>query len=209
MIKRNLSVLLVAGIVLGGSALALAQSQPERPTVEPGSPQAPADRQAERKAERKARREEAKKCLEVAGEDQTKRQECRDRFKGHKGPDGRGKDGMGKDGRGPLGRAVHGDLVVPGEGGAFEKVAFDRGKVSQSSDAGRIVIDRPDGQQVSFELTPETRYRGVQDANRLRKGENAMVTSRDGKALTVTQRDPGKTGPGSGNKEGGAGVPID
>ena len=209
MIKRNLSVLLVAGIVLGGSALALAQSPAGASHSGTGLAQAPADRQAERKAERKARREEAKKCLEGAGEDQTKRQECRDRFKGHKGPDGRGKDGMGKDGRGPLGRAVHGDLVVPGKGGAFEKVAFDRGKVSQSSDAGRIVIDRPDGQQVSFELTPETRYRGVQDANQLRKGENAMVTSRDGKALTVTQRDPGKTGPGSGNKEGGAGVPID
>lgn len=198
MIKRNIAVLLVAGIVFGGGALALAQGQPERPTTEQGSAQSPGDRQAQRQA----RREEAKQCLEDAGGDRAKRQQCRDRFK-----DGRGKDGRGKDGGGPLRRAVHGDLVVRGEGGAFEKVAFDRGKVSQTSDAGRVVIDRPDGQQVSLGLTPETRYRGVQDANQLRKGENAMVTSRDGNALTVAQRNPNETGPGTGNKEGGPGVP--
>jgi hypothetical protein len=194
MIRRNIAVFLVAATVLGGGALALAQGQPERPTTEPGSSKAPADPQVDRQA----RREAARKCRESAGEDRAKRQQCRQQFK-----QGRGKGG------GPLRRAVHGDLVVPAEGGAFEKVTFDRGKVSQSSDPGRIVIDRPDGQQVTLALTPETRYRGIEGADQLRKGQNAVVTSRDGKALTVAQRDPGKTGPRSGNKEGGPGVPHD
>jgi endonuclease III len=46
-------------------------------------------------------------------------------------------------------------------------------------------------------------------AGQLRKGENALVTSRDGRALTVAQREPAKMRPGPGNKEGGPGVPID
>ncbi len=174
MIKRNVALLLVLGIVLGGGALAVAQGQPERPTTEPEKAQPPGEQ-----------------------------------LEGPKGRHGRGRDGGRKGGGGQLRRAVHGELVVPAEGGAFEKVTFDRGRVSQSSDGGRIVIDRPDGQQVSLALTPETRYRGIQDANQVRKGANAMVTSRDGRALTVTQRDPGKTAPGTGNKQGGPGVPFD
>jgi len=88
-------------------------------------------------------------------------------------------------------------------------VAFDRGKVNETSDGGKIVIDRPDGQHVTLALTPETKYHGIQDASQLRKGEPAAVTSRDGKALTVAQRDPDKTSPGAGNKDGGPGVPND
>lgn len=189
MFKRNLAILLVAGLVFGGGALALAQGQPESPSTGPGSSQAWADRQANREA--------ARKCLHDAGDDQAKRAQCREQFKGGKGRKGGG---------GPLKRAVHGDLLVAGEGGKFETVPFDRGQVGQNSDAGKIVIDRPDGQQVTLGLTPETRFRGVEDAGQLREDEPALVTSRDGEALTVVQRDPAKTGPGSGNKEAPPGV---
>ena len=187
MIKRNVAILLVTGIVLGGGALALAQGPPDRPTAEPAAGQAAGDR----KAERQARREAARKCMQDAGEDQAKRQQCREQFKAGKGARG-----------GPLRRAVHGDLIVGGEDGKFENLVFDRGLVNQASDATKVVIDRPDGQQVSLALTAETRYRGVRDAGQLRKGEPAVVTSRDGKALTVAQPDPDKTGPRGGNKGG-------
>ncbi|MDQ3569375.1 MAG: hypothetical protein M3396_01880 [Actinomycetota bacterium] len=205
MIKRNIAILLVAGIVLGGGALALAQGPPDRSTVEPSAAQAPDDR----KAARQARREAARKCMQDAGEDLARRQQCRQQFKA-------GKAGKGAWG-GPLRRAVHGDLVVGGADGRFEKLVFDRGTLNQASDATKIVIDRPDGQQVTLALTDQTRYRGVQGANQLRKGEPAVVTSRDGKALTVAQRDPNQSGQKGadrggnrgGNKQGPPGVPND
>jgi hypothetical protein len=165
-IKRNLAVVLVAGIVLGGGALALAQGPPERPSTGPAPAQAPGDH--------------------------------------GKGPRGRG---------GPLGRAVHGDLVVPTEDGGYEKVAFDRGTVDAASDGAKVVINRPDGQKVTLELTQETRYRGVAGADQLRDGQLAVVTSKEGKALTVAQRDPARPGPGKGpgggNKGRLPGVPND
>lgn len=165
MTKRNVAIALVAAVVLGGGALALAQGEPDRPSTEPGPAAGPVHRRAGGRA------------------------------------------------GGPLRRAVHGDLVVRGEGGKFETVTFDRGEVDPSSDGGKVVIERPDGPKVTLQLTPETRYRGVRDATRLRKGEPAVVTSRDGKALTVAQRDPDKVGPGNrsraGNKDAPPGVPND
>jgi hypothetical protein len=126
MIKRNVAVLLVAGLVLGGGGVALAEAR-----------HAPA----------------------------------------------------------PLRRAVHGDLVVRGQDGRFESLTFDRGTVNEATDTSKLVLDRPDGKQVTLELTAETRYRGVEGAAQLREGERAMATSRDGKALSVRQGGPNK-GPG-------------
>ncbi len=168
MIKRNIAVLLVAGLVLGGGGLALAQGQPDRPSAE-GRPD----------------REAFKQCRQRAGEDQAARRACRQQF------------GRDKRAPGPLGRAVHGDLVVRGEDGQFENLTFDRGTVNGATDASRLVLDRPDGKQVTLELTAETRYRGVDGAAQLREGERAMATSRDGKALSVHQRRP-HAGPGKG-----------
>lgn len=170
MFKRNFAILLVAGLVLGGGAMALAQGQPERP----GEPDA-----AQPGADREARRQELWNCLQSAGQDEAARRRCREQL------------GVGRHGGGPLRRAVHADLVVRGRDGKFENVTLDRGRVNDATDASRVVLDRPDGKQVSLQLTAETRYRGVQGAAQLRKGEAATVTSRDGKALTVGQRGPG------------------
>ena len=193
MIKRNFAVLVVAGLVLGGGALALAQGPPDRPGTEPGAARGRADREAERQAFRD--------CRQRAGQDQAARRQCRQQF------------GPGKHGGGPLRRVVHGDLVVQGDDGQFENVTVDRGAVNEATDTSKLVLDRPDGKQVTFELTTETRYRGVEGAAQLRKGQPAMVTSRDGKALTVGQRDPNKgagKGPGGpGNNQAPPGVPND
>ena len=194
MIKRNFAVLLVAGLVLGGGALALAQGQPDRPSPEQGGPGA-----GPPGPDPQARRQAARECLRKAGQDEAARRRCREQF------------GKGPHGGGLLGRAVHGDLIVRGEDGRFENVSFDRGTVHPDSDGSKIVIDRPDGQKVTLQLTPETRYRGVDGAAQLAEGRPAMVTSRDGKALMVAQRDgPGdgpEEGPGAGNKNGPPAVP--
>lgn len=166
MLKRNVAIVLVAALVLGGSALALAQGGPPRPTAEPGGKQGGADRQARRWALRQ--------CLDRAGQDEEARRRCQAEH--------------GKVGPGVLRRAVHGDLIVRGEDGSFQTVAFDRGMVNQATDGARIVLDRPDGKQATLQLTADTRYRGVGDAGALRKGQPAMVVSRDGKAVVVAQR---------------------
>ena len=191
MIKRNLAVLLVAGLVLGGGALALAQGQPDRPTVEPGSQGTP---------DRQARRQAARECLQRAGQDEEARRKCREEH-------GRMRGGA------LLKNAVHGELIVRGDDGRFENVVFDRGTVNGASDASKVVIDRPDGKQVTIQLTAQTRYRGVADAGQLRKGEPAMVVSRDAKALMVAQRDPSRdpsrAGPKGGNNQAPPVVPND
>ncbi len=127
MIKRNVAVLVVAALVLGGGGVALAEGERRAP--------------------------------------------------------------------GPLRRAVHGDLIVRGPDGRFESLTFDRGTVNEATDTSTLVVDRPDGKQVTLELTVETRYRGVEGAAQVREGERAVVTSRDGKALSVRQGGPNK-GPG-------------
>ncbi|MDP8992322.1 MAG: hypothetical protein M3N31_04610 [Actinomycetota bacterium] len=134
-----------------------------------------------------------------------------DRPSPEQGGPGREQFGKGGHGAGFIGRAVHGDLVVRGEDGKFENVSFDKGTVHADSDGSKVVIDRPDGKQVTLELTPETRYRGVAGAAQLREGRPAMVASRDGKALMVAQRmgqrDGPEEGPGAGNKNGPPAVP--
>jgi hypothetical protein len=100
-----------------------------------------------------------------------------------------------------LGRVVHGDLVVRGQDGKFENVTYDRGTLD-GVDGDTLTITRPDGKKVSVNLTSDTKYRGVANAGELKTGKQTIVTSRDGKALTVAQRPgdgqrgPGQRGPG-------------
>lgn len=191
MLKRNFAVVLVAGLVLGGGAVALAGGDPARPTLlaaqadpPPSTPRAgePSDRRAARQALRT--------CLEQAGEDEAARRACKEAagaaLRG--GPGHR--RGPGPLGLLPLGRAVHGTVTVPDGNGGWHEVTFDKGTVDEATDGSRIVLDRPDGPTVTIELTAETRYHGVADAAGLVDGRAALVVSRDGKALHVAQRDP-------------------
>jgi hypothetical protein len=191
MLKRNFAVVLVAGLVLGGGAVALAGDDPARPTLlaaqtdpPPSTPGAgePSDRRAARRALRT--------CLEQAGEDEAARRACKQTA----GPALRGgpghRRGPGPLGLLPLGRAVHGTVTVPDGNGGWHEVTFDKGTVDEATDGSRIVLDRPDGPTVTIELTAETGYHGVADAAGLVDGRTALVVSRDGKALHVAQRDP-------------------
>ncbi len=215
LLKRNAAVVVLAGLVLGGAAAAWAGGSPARPTVlaaaqpdgtvppvsTPGdaaTPHAPLT-----DAERQARRDAVRACVEAAGEDATARQACRPadapRGPGHPGP---GPGGPGRPGPGPggpgrpgpavlglLGKAVHGSVVVPGPTeGSWQTVTFDRGKVDAATDGSKVVLVRPDGVTVTIALTAGTKYHGIADAAGIKKGEPAMVVSKDGKATHVVQR---------------------
>lgn len=214
MLKRNAAVILVAGLVLGGGALAWANGGPARPTLlaatqatdstDPTTPPSSAPATAQ---ERKARREALRTCLQQAGEDKEARRGC---FKtagvrpGHGARKGHGLAGAA----GLLGRAVHGSVVVPGADGGWQTVTFDRGEVDEATDGSHIVLDRPDGPEVTLALTADTRYHGIAGAGAIEEGRPATVVSRDGKALHVVQKDPARShGPGNNDKP--AGVPHD
>lgn len=99
------------------------------------------------------------------------------------------KPGQGPGAMGPIGHAVHGDLIVQGKDGAFEKVAFDRGTLTTAT-ATSLTVHRPDGVDVTVKLDGSTRYRGAADASALREGEPVAVVIKDGTARVVMQKDP-------------------
>lgn len=96
--------------------------------------------------------------------------------------------GPGRGGAGILGGAVHGDLVVPNRDAAgFGNVSFDRGKVTDAS-ATSITVMRADGQSATKAIDSATRVRGVQSADQLKTGSDAIVVSRGDRAVFVGQR---------------------
>lgn len=225
-LKRNVAVFLLAGLVLGGTAVAWAGGSPARPTVlaaaqaagattpstgPAATPLTPAERQAKRAA--------LKACIERAGEDTAARQACfaaaglpkvGEHGPGHGGPGKPGGRLGGPGGLGALAKAVHGTVIVPGEGATWQTVTFDRGTVSDATDGSKIVLDRPDGVKVTIALTAATKYHGIADAAAIHKGKPAMVVSKDGKATQVVQRDPAHAKrPGTGNNGDAPVVPTD
>lgn len=226
-LKRNVAVVVLAGLVLGGAAVAWAGGSPARPTVvaaaqagetvppssTPGTPPTrptPEERQAKRAALRA--------CVDNAGEDAAARQACLAAAGLPKlgdrpgGPGGPGGPGFRPGTLGELGRAVHGTVIVPGEGDTWQTVTFDRGKVNQATDGSKIVLDRPDGVSVTIALTADTKYHGIASAAAIQDGKPAMVVSKDGKATQVVRRDPAhmkRPAPGHGNNGEPPVVPND
>ncbi|HVM02487.1 MAG TPA: hypothetical protein VM263_07435 [Acidimicrobiales bacterium] len=209
MLKRNVGVVLVAGLVLAGGAAALAGGSAPRPTLlaaAQADPTTPPSGPADGGADRRARAEALRACLQQAGEDRDARRACL----AEAGPAVRhGLEHLrrGPFGAFPLGRAVHGTLTVPDGEGGWQEVTFDRGTVDEATDGSRIVLDRPDGPTVTVALTPDTEYHGIADAAAIVEGRPALVVSRDGTALHVAQRDGDRRRPG--NKEGAPGVQKD
>jgi hypothetical protein len=78
-------------------------------------------------------------------------------------------------GPGVLKGAIHGDLLVRGEGGTTRTVTFDRGKVTAIS-ATSITIERPDGVSVSKNLTDQTVFNGT-PKDQLKAGTGVIVVS--------------------------------
>ena len=88
-----------------------------------------------------------------------------------------------------LGRAIHGDLIVPGENGAWENVTVDRGTVTVINETS-IEVERPDGKKVTAALDDNTRYGPNRERTDVKPGQPAMVVQKDGKAVMVLQKDP-------------------
>ena len=121
-------------------------------------------------------RQKATACLQAAGF-----------APGLGGPNGHGK-GHGKGPGGEhLGNAIHGDLIVPGDNGGYQHETIDRGTEDGVS-GDTLTLTRPDGQHVSVTLTNDTKYRGVDNRAGLTPGQLTIVVSRDGKALSVSQK---------------------
>ena len=211
MSKRNVAAVLVAGLVLGGGAMALANGSPERPTLLAAQTQEtpPSTAPGDQKASRRAAADALRACLQQAGEDPAARRTCLQ----NAGPGVRHglrhrAHGGGPLGALPLGRAVHGTVIVPDGNGGWHEVTFDRGSVDEATDGSRIVLVRPDGRTVTLALTGDTTYHGIADAAGIVEGRPALVVSEDGKAVHVAQRDPERHH-GPGNNERAPGVERD
>jgi hypothetical protein len=162
-LKRNFAVVLIAGLVVGGGAFAWAQSDTAGPSLDATVTAPAGDKTQLRACVQQARqakdRAAAQKCFADAGVT----------------PGKAGRAGKA----GVLGRVVHGDLVVRGKQGAFEKVTIDKGTVVSVSDSS-LTVKRPDGVSVTVKLTPDTKRSGE-----VKAGDRVMVLSRDGTALRV------------------------
>ncbi len=86
-----------------------------------------------------------------------------------------------------LARADHATLQVR-RNGQWVTITVDRGNVTAAS-ATSLMLARPDGQSVTFALSPTTKYRGKQatSAAALKTGLRAQVTSMNGTAIAVIE----------------------
>ncbi|MGH9165189.1 MAG: hypothetical protein ACRDZW_06745 [Acidimicrobiales bacterium] len=175
MAKRVLAVLTTAvlsaaGLALAGGSAAMAQTDPPKRAAVQACRQAAAPTKD---------RESFQACLAKAG------------VTGRPGRPAKGP------GHGPAmaRRAVHGEFTVKGKDGTFQTLTFDRGTVATATTANRIVLTRPDGPTVSFELTADTRYKGIANAAAIEKGKPAYVVSKAGKAVLVAQHKAGNKAP--------------
>lgn len=220
-LKRNVAVIVLAGLVLGGAGVAWAGPGPARPTVvaaaQTGGTTSTPTSAPPANADRRAKGEALRACVQQAGKDRTALRACLaaagvPKPAGPGGvkpvkPAGPPRPGLAL---GALAKAVHGSVIIPGEGTTWQTVTFDRGSVNAAGDGSKIVLDRPDGQQVTLSLTADTRYQGIAGAAALQDGTPALVVSKDGKATLVVQKDPAHAKrPGAGNNGDAPVVPND
>jgi hypothetical protein len=178
MLKRNLGVLMVAGLVVGGGAVAWAEGAPARPTVTVDP----------------ATKAQLKTCLQQAraNQDKAAAQKCfadAGVTPGHKGAGGAGRGGGGGGDTLGAGRMVHGDLIVQAKDGTFQHVTVDRGTLL-SKDGGSITVKRADGPTVTIKVDANTKYLGGGSLNTLETGKPVGVLSKDGTATVVRQPKP-------------------
>lgn len=180
MLKQRIATLLVGGLVLGGGAIALAETSPADPEVGSGSAAAPSP---EADAGKRA---QARACMEArrANPDAEPSAECRalrEQLGKRRGSVGH------RPGAGLLHRGIHGEVIVQQEDGGFETLEFDKGTLTSASD-GALVVERADGVTVRVSVDGATKFKGVDGAGELRTGDKVFVVSKEGLARLVAQR---------------------
>lgn len=199
MLKQRIATLLVGGLVLGGGAIALAETNPADPKVGSGRGIAPSEAPA-------GDRGAARACIEAhkANADAEPSAECK-ALREQLGKRGH-REGH-RPGAGLLRRGIHGEVIVEQEDGGFETLEFDKGTLT-SADGGSVVLERADRVTVRVETNEATKFKGVEGADELRTGDKVFVVSKDGVARLVAQRpaDAPEDGRQDGNIEGGTAV---
>jgi hypothetical protein len=105
-------------------------------------------------------------------------------------PDGPGKGGFGR-GEFGLGGALHGEFVVPKDGGGYQTVATQRGEVTAVSKES-ITVKSADGYSRTYTLTEDTLVNAARDGiDDVKTGNTVTVKAvvTDGKATASSVND--------------------
>jgi hypothetical protein len=86
-------------------------------------------------------------------------------------------------------RADHGTFAIKDDSGTFVTYTFDKGPVGPGTNAGQVVINRPDGQAVTLKIDASTKFKGISSAAQIAQGQPALVVSKGGTATLIAQRD--------------------
>lgn len=180
MLKQRIATVLVGGLVLGGGAIALAETSPADPDVGGGMASATA---SEPSADQRAA---ARACIAArrANPEAAPSAECQ-ALRDQLGKRGRGEGH--RPGAGLLRRGIHGEVIVEQDGGGFETVEFDKGTLTSVGDSS-LVLERDDGMTVRVTTNDATKFRGVEGLSELRTGDKVFVVSKDGVARLIAQR---------------------
>ncbi|MDQ1401976.1 MAG: hypothetical protein QOG03_292 [Actinomycetota bacterium] len=202
MLKRNLALIVVGGLLLGGVAVAWANGPAVRPSMSTSlaAAQAAANDPSTAPADRQALRDQLRQCMQdrraarQAGSAAAPSTACQDLKAKLKGL-----HGMKRRGAALFARADHGTFDIKNDSGQFVTYTFDKGTVAAGTSASQVVIDRPDGQSVTLKLDGSTKFKGIASGADLKQGQEALVVSKDGTATLVAQRDKAvdKAGPAS------------
>ncbi|TCC25219.1 hypothetical protein [Kribbella speibonae] len=106
-------------------------------------------------------------------------------------PDGPGRGGFGPRGEFGLGGALHGEFVVPKDGGGYQTVATQRGEVTAVSKES-ITVKSADGYSRTYTLTEDTLVNAARDGiDDVKTGNTVSVTAvvTDGKATASSVND--------------------
>ncbi|TDW93279.1 hypothetical protein EV137_0554 [Kribbella pratensis] len=106
-------------------------------------------------------------------------------------PDRPGKGGFGSRGEFGLGGALHGEFVVPKDGGGYQTVATQRGEVTAVS-KDSITVKSADGYSRTYTLTEDTMVNAARDGiDDVKTGNTVTVMAvvTDGKATASSVND--------------------
>ena len=182
MIKRHLAGLIVAAVVAGGGVAAAAApdsggtGDSTTATSRPNKPNKPP-------------REQVQKCREEHQAGQPPSEECQQLRNKHRKP--RPAVALAR-------HTIHGDLIVKDKDGQFRNITLDKGTVESKGDQS-ITLKREDGRTLTFRVTGDTKFRGVDSLEAVQTGQPAVVLSNGGVAQEIAQRAPGRNNPNGGN----------